>query len=362
MHERRKYASKRQLLVAICITVGAVALAVRPHVRPYRLAAWAQCLLNGGSLQEAGLAYRDVAMKEDVVALLDLPQNEPLRTFLQQAAMPAPTEQRLEPLRLRWEEIRGQVLYEGCKDTRTLDPDLPSAHIDVTVPFDLAAAEAIEKSFGCPDPFPLIWGRSDYETAAPALETRVREALGQRGLLYDGRSARLDYVGMVRQAMPALAPIVPEVLRVFPRIANQAGRPAEVVALVSLVQRGVRYVTIPSQPGWENGGMRSPLMTLRYGGDCDSKCVLLAAMLRVADPRLPIVLITTRGGGPAPSDDENHMLMGVGIPANECDVTVRVGNQVYVIIETTDGWGIGVAPKEFDTANIDQFIEIPRGL
>ncbi|MBL9140468.1 MAG: hypothetical protein JNK53_01260 [Phycisphaerae bacterium] len=351
--------SGRRVLLLACVVLGAAAGALHSHIRPACIARWTQCLLDGGSFADAQAAYEALAMQQDADRLLEMPQNEPLARFLQEhlsLVQPAP---RVESFRLRWEDPRGQVLHEGCRETKTYDPRLPKVEADVVVPFDLAAAEAMESRFGCPDPFPTIWGRSDVAWAMPALEQRVREVLRVRGLVYDGESVRIDYAGLVEQSLPGLVAVVPEVLRVFPRIANQAGRPPEVVALVSLVQRGVRYVAIPRQPGWENGGMRSPLMTLRYGGDCDSKSVLLAALLRVVNARLPIVLITTKGGAPIPGDSENHMLLGVAIPATECDATIRHQGVDYVLIETTDGWGIGVAPDGFDAATIEHIIDVP---
>ena len=97
-------------------------------------------------------------------------------------------------------------------------------------------------------------------------------------------------------------------------------------ALAGYVQAAVPYRTIKGpqddlvQDGNQRCGLRTPVATLMAGGDCDSKSLLLASLLRAVDPRIPVALVHCMSG------DTPHMILAVGCDANRMQSRV-VGNR-----------------------------------
>jgi hypothetical protein len=82
-------------------------------------------------------------------------------------------------------------------------------------------------------------------------------------------------------------------------------------------------------------GLRTPIATLFEGGDCDSKALLLACLVRAVDGDMPLSLVYCA--------DENrpHMVLAAGCARNADEQSVAVDGRAQVVIETTSDWDIG---------------------
>jgi hypothetical protein len=104
---------------------------------------------------------------------------------------------------------------------------------------------------------------------------------------------------------------------------------------------------------FERCGVRTPGPTLKRGADCDSKALLLAAMIRSVNDRVPLVLVSlTVTGRP-------HMLLGVGVPARDCDAILDYRGRRYVLIEVTSALGVGLMAPDYNEAVLDHYTVIP---
>lgn len=288
---------------------------------------------------------------------LDMRENAPLREFLSsphELVFPQPAPRNHVHA---WTDDRSQRLRDGCGFTDFFDPQIPSVRARLEATLDLGAVQAIEHHFGSPDPLPTVWSRSDLMEGDREVHTRFTHALSLHGVRLESRHLGSDHAWLIRTSVPVLQDVARAAIRSFPRIENQGDRARDVVALVSLVQC-VPYVSVQNRPGWENYGLHTPGRTLLEGGDCDSKSLLLATLLRAVRPDLPVVLIEDMQRGTS-VQPEPHMLIGLGIPARPCDRTVLHGGRRYVLVETTHIWQIGEVPKDFDERTIFNIEDVP---
>ena len=277
-----------------------------------------------------------------------------------QLELPAP---RADIAHFAWKDNRPQIVRIDGTDYR--DPARDVLEIVCTALVDRDAIAAVEAHFGWPARMPA---RSYFvgDAAESAFERAYRESLASHGCRMaldpraaDGRSMVVspDYAWLVSVSRPLLAPVASKVVSVFPAYESRHSQRRTVDALTSFVQRAVPYVTIPpASDGKERAGLRTPGTTLLQGGDCDSKCVLLATLIRSIDPALPVAVVNFRRGGPG---DQGHSMLFVGMDPAADDVTMDLGGRRMVAVETTDGWDIGRVPNEFDPAEMQAFFMIP---
>jgi hypothetical protein len=279
---------------------------------------------------------------------------------------PPPPELRRE--RWEWKDDRTQIVFEGCTPAAR-DARIAPLDCVVEVEIDRAGLGALEAHFG----FEMhrlrtfrVRGDAQVDDAMwEELLAHHAAALAKHGIVLEGNRVAPDFPWLVRRAAPLVAPLAQAVVRAWrdtnaPASAaaaepgNYPRSDTRVEALTSFVQRAIPYAEVtPSPDGLERCGLRTPGATLADGGDCDSKVLLLAALLRAADPRLPLVLVTlTLDGRP-------HMLLGVGIRPTVCAATLKHGGLEYVLIETTSAVGVGFMAPDYNDARLEDFTVIP---
>ncbi len=279
---------------------------------------------------------------------------------------PPPAELRRE--RWSWIDDRTQILFEGCMPTAR-DARIAPLELEVEAEIDRAGLAALEAHFG--------FEMHRLRTFRVRGDTRVDEAiweelleqhaaaLAKHGIVLEGNRVAPDFPWLVRHAAPLVAPLAQAIVRGWRDTAvppsgaaagpgNYPRSDTRVEALTSFVQRAIPYTEVtPSPDGLERCGLRTPGATLSDGGDCDSKVLLLAALLRAVDPRLSLVLVTlTVEGRP-------HMLLGVGIRPTPCAATLTHGGLEYVLIETTSAVGVGFMAPDYNDARLEEFTVVP---
>lgn len=231
--------------------------------------------------------------------------------------------------------------------------------IDATV--DRAMAMAIDRLFGRAkwhQP-PETWSFNDGQRAyldrlMEAHEARIEGAYGFRvsaGLL----APDLDWI--VAKSVQGCRPTALAVVRAFtgrdPSLVDSRGR---LEALTSYVQNAIPYRFIDEQERSRSLGeakerfdLMTPLMTLLQGGDCDSKCLLLATLLRSIDPDLPLAMVTGEDCGPG-GKREPHAVLAVGLPGRAGEATRQWQGTSYILIESTYDWDVGRLSPTFSWA------------
>ena len=268
-----------------------------------------------------------------------------------------------------WEDDSTQIVFDGCKAVAR-DPLVPRIKLTVRAPVDHDTLGAVEEHFGF-DPADVfdvqnaIGEDVDY-TLANHLGPDVVAALAKRGILVDDDSIRPDYPWIVEHTARHLKPLAEAVIEEWKRTmppskATDTPRPGNIVrststleALTSFVQRALPYQSIPTIRGErERCGVRTPGPSLKLGSDCDSKALLLAALLRSVDAQIPIVLVSLTVG------DRPHMLIGVGAPPRSCDAILDHRGRRYVLVEVTSALGVGVMAPDYNDAVLERYTVVP---
>lgn len=217
-------------------------------------------------------------------------------------------------------------------------PDGSIANADLRV--DVAAGSAIERHFGIPDSaFPSAFLGGDEVRLA--LEELTRPLARMHGVTFDDRTISIDHPWIVDVSIPVVRPVARSLLAAA---APAAGSRQALEVLASFVQTAVPYRRLLSGDGAVDSdghrrlGLRTPVETLLDGGDCDSKSLLLAALIRSIDPGIPVALVSCMG------DDVPHMMIAVGCESREGDAEVSVDGIAHVIVETTAAFPVGRLP------------------
>jgi hypothetical protein len=277
----------------------------------------------------------------------------------------------------RWEDDRTQIVFEACKAVAR-DPLVPRDSFAVRAPVDFDALAAVEEHFGfVPDEvFSLRQSGGDEErtySLDAITEPAYREALAAHGISLEDERIRVDFGWVSSKSAMHLRPLAESIIISWrtesaprpasdtprggvekPRPGNGPRHDDRIEALTSFVQRAVPYQAIPETPtGIERCGLRTPGPTLLFGGDCDSKAALLAALIRGIDEHVPLVMVSLSVGG------RPHVLLGVGIPAQPCSTILDYRGVRYVLIEVTSALGVGIMAPDYNEAEFEHYAVIP---
>ncbi len=217
------------------------------------------------------------------------------------------------------------------------DPSIAPWRFSIEASIDDARAQAIERHFGVPlDAIQFGFTSEGEKLRCQRLE---KTKLACHGLRLteskDGSSGVLnaDYQwlidGCLKQVEPIAASILRETDRVLkeseaPRIANARDK---VAAIFRFIQ-SIPYEEVPDlSDGKDRCGMRTPLITLLKGGDCDSKSVLMAALIRSKHLADVVIVTLTMGDG------SGHAILGVNVTPHSTDQTIAYNGKQFVLAE-----------------------------
>jgi hypothetical protein len=125
-------------------------------------------------------------------------------------------------------------------------------------------------------------------------------------------------------------------------------------AALNFVQ-AIPYDRLESRATSNGAGFATPFGLLAQNrGDCDTKTVALAAMLRGLYPKLPMILVFT----------DQHAFVGIQVPSASGDRILTIGRRVYVLAEPA---GPALLPLgrigDHSNADLDRnyfsYVEIP---
>jgi hypothetical protein len=316
------------------------------------------------SLEEDSELTRDHAPL-DVAAAKPSTRKLPFLDISHALVIPPPAPEMRE---WTWDDDSTQILFDGCKPIAR-DPLVPKARLSVKAPVDFGALAAVEDHFGFqPDDIFALQASIGEEveyTLPSRLGDDVVAALTLHGIEVTDTLIRPDYAWIVAQTAAHLRSlaeaIVAEWRASMPApAAGDTAKPGNIVrlkdtveALTSFVQRAVPYESIATTPGArERCGVRTPGPALNQGADCDSKALLLAALIRSIDATTPIVLISLQVGG------RPHMIIGVGIEGRPCDAILDYRGRRYVLIEVTSALGVGIMAPDYNEAVLERYTVI----
>lgn len=159
-----------------------------------------------------------------------------------------------------------------------------------------------------------------------------------------------DHKRIAARYAPALAPMAAAVQAQTARMDDRT----QINWLLGFFQT-IPYDQLLDRYTSNGAGFKTPYgLLMGNKGDCDTKSVALAAVLRRLHPGLPLTMVYTPG----------HAFIGVGLPQGKEDYALRLGNQIFVLADAT-GPGFltlgQVAPEALVALNSGQYSyqEIP---
>lgn len=258
----------------------------------------------------------------------------------------------------RWEDDSNTIdVIDGVRYSSDRDP----LRFQIEASIDEALAMAIDRQFGQSEDYvgPQCWHYDDDDSESllgAARERRMELVRMAHGLHDSGPVIGPDHDWLVDRSVEACRPIATAiVLAVTGRPPSQISPRERVEALTSYVQNAIPYVrdfdeerTRLHGDAAERFGLMTPLMTLLRGGDCDSKSLLLATLIRSVDPHLPLALVHVRAPDFQRAAAEDHTILAVGVPPGQGERTLRYGSRAFTLIEATDDWDVGRLSDDTD--------------
>jgi len=175
------------------------------------------------------------------------------------------------------------------------------------------------------------------ERAMPDVLERARtDYLGRYWRRHEGDYVYIDYAAAVRQAMPAMRPLATAFARRSPGQDERA-----------ILQRALSFLqTIPYDELTEVrrfGGVDfapAAAMLKINAGDCDSKSVAIAALVKLMLPERAVIIVRSRPAGLR----VEHALAMADLAPREGDATLRFDGRLFVALEASgpDQAAVGV--------------------
>lgn len=238
--------------------------------------------------------------------------------------------------------------------TKFVRPDCTPRDLRTNLPVDRAAGRAIEEHFGIPVDLLSKLACFQGDGSCEAIENAARARLRDHGILCTADSIQPDHQWILDRSLPEVSNVARGVLReALGDSADTAGTRAQVEALACYVQAAVPYRTVKGpaddlvQDGKQRCGLRTPVATLLAGGDCDSKALLLASLIRSTDQNVPVALVYCMDG------EQPHMVLAVACDAREGEQCLRIDGVAHVVIETTSDWDLGFVNPEINLEDVE---------
>ncbi len=238
-------------------------------------------------------------------------------------------------------------------DTKYLRPGCRPADYQVRVTVDRAYGEELEAHFGFPACAMEPIRCTTDDGGCAAVEAAVVELVAQHGIICTPDRIMPDHQWVLDRSVPAVQDVAYAVIRAYWGAGAPVNPRQRVEALASFVQNAVPYRTVKGakddlvRDGKMRCGLRTPVATLFEGGDCDSKALLLASLIRSVDAAMPLSLVYCLDG------DNPHMVLAVGCARAEGEAAISAGGSTQVLVETTSDWDLGVLGSGIDLADAE---------
>lgn len=144
--------------------------------------------------------------------------------------------------------------------------------------------------------------------------TQFRFAYGQPSIIP-------DHVRIVLDSLTDLAPVASAIKQQQPDLT-----PRQMLAYISNWLQQIPYQDLTDRQHSSGSSFNVPLKLLAENrGDCDSKAVLLAALIKIMFPKIKLAFIYP----------PNHALLAVAIKPKDEDETALIAGQLYVLVDAT---------------------------
>lgn len=261
--------------------------------------------------------------------------NQKFEQWLKTPDAPAKVKPQIVKRTFVWRDAAPSITVRD--NVKFRDPAVAPWRFSIEASVDEALAQSIERHFGVP----LDAIQFGFTSEAEKLRCQRLEKtkLAHHGMRLteskDGSSGVLeaDYQWLIDGCLKKVEPIAASILRETDRVLKESDAPRiandrdKVAAIFRFIQSIPYETVIDLADGKDRCGMRTPLITLLKGGDCDSKSVLMAALVR--SKKLADVVIVTL----SMRDGSGHAILGVNVTPHSTDRTISHNGKRFVLAE-----------------------------
>ena len=277
-----------------------------------------------------------------LASILAIPENANFRTWYESThEFSAPRARFRNIAFVDWTDDQTCIVRRDA-DTKFMRSGCVPAAFHIPSAIDIARADALEHHFGFPAA--ALESITYHQTpgALAAIEQAVTQTLTQHGITCTADGIAPDHQWILDQSAPALRGVAIDIINAYwnnPRTQPSARQSIE--ALTSYVQNAVPYRKVDDQrnnlvdDGKTRCGLRTPGEALLDGGDCDTKSLLLATLIRSIDTDTPLALVYCMNG------NTPHMILAIGCSTNPGEQCITVNNTPMALVESTSDWDIG---------------------
>ncbi len=246
-----------------------------------------------------------------------------------------------------WKDIntREVVRWEG--DTAIVNPRSSITELDCSIKINNRDIDAAIESFGIPKSWTTFTYTSEDDLQKKQVSLQKKAARRGIKMSDDMKSYVIDYQWVIDQSSRELRDAAKDI-RSIARRKGYRSRRELVGAFASFVQ-SLEYRLPPNNRIDDNGkeiitiGAIMPIEVLtNQWGDCDSKSMLFATLIRSIDLTEVVFIVK-----------HEHVFAAVDVIPEPEDQTIRYKGDDWVLIELTDAWPIGRVPEEH-IESIDQ--------
>jgi hypothetical protein len=230
-----------------------------------------------------------------------------------------PAVQRNQPLQRKFVANMAQqyVYIELHKAARTIDPRQATVNIlrqgkNIQVEVSSRSQELANR-----------WQKTMEKSQTQAFDRYLHEHYFTRFTSFMGEEAvKPDHLRYIDENKIPLLPVAQSIYDMLP---NGSESRAYVNLLLSWVQ-SIPYNSLENRLTSNGAGYLPPLAVITNNqGDCDSKAVLMASLIRSLLPEVKMVLVYL----------PNHAVLGISLPFRNNEPIVRLGGTDYLLMETS---------------------------
>ena len=297
---------------------------------------------NTTTANDSNTAATPVNIAAVLASILAMPENASFRAWYESPhEFSAPRARFRNIAFVDWTDDQSCIVRRDA-DNKFMRAGCAPAAFRIPSAIDTARADALERHFGFPSAALETIAYRQTPGALAAIEQAVTQTLAQHGITCTVDGIAPDHQWILDQSAPALRGVAIDIINAYwnnPRTQPSARQSIE--ALTSYVQNAVPYRKVDDQrnnlvdDGKTRCGLRTPGEALLDGGDCDTKSLLLATLIRSIDSDTPLALVYCMNG------NTPHMILAIGCSTNPGEQCITVNNTPMALVESTSDWDIG---------------------
>lgn len=215
-------------------------------------------------------------------------------------------------------ELAQQYVYiELLKAARLIDPREARVKVqrgtqNINIQVSSRSQESLDK-----------WQQTMAESEKTAFDAYLQDNYYARFTSYLGQEAiKADHLRYISENINALRPVAQAI---YETLALNSESRVYINVLLSWVQ-SIPYNELEDRVSSNGAGYLPPLAVIKQNhGDCDSKSVLMASLIRSLLPDVKMVMIYL----------PQHALLGISLPTRTKELTFNFGGADYLLMEPT---------------------------